>query len=380
MEIEVEFPVSTMARLKGGRTEKPVVFLTKGVITVPDAQGDDAPEIFRVKISSFNHECRLNSMKETPVRIVDGKLYVPREKSEDFYERHFGRPLDTGGPFGKAVGAVLRDILARKGESAVLPSGVESSMRHRNASAEMLAAAREIGNRIEVDEGVKADIERSRSYVQSLVAHCAIIDGEEYEESGEPYLAVDEDRGIYVGFAAEGLRRTEWWRKTFDALSSEDAFKHYRAVRGDLPGEVSGGVLTEIEVMDERFVSWPAEEMDTYLFAKHVASIAQSRMERQNDGRSYYLHVLPTPLLIAWCELRDAVASCDPLGQGVPEDIEDKVMRLLEESVRFDKACEDVDKKLALHAEIEAAPEIFERFAQRRISPPGFAGSALDPR
>ena len=207
MLFKAGFPAIVSARPP--RRPRPTACVVRGEteFEVPEFHPGDAPVVMEVR-GMYVPEVE-DWGGPLPLRMVDGKLYRPLMRVEDF-EKHLMEPIPgrfaPGHPYRKAIGWLHGAVRSRAydalGANAAFrsepwPTGIEHALRGDSGRAifEREARAFDKGGRLGHTGDADAEMADWRSFFLAAFVDTAVIDGCVWKETQEPCYAVNVHTG-----------------------------------------------------------------------------------------------------------------------------------------------------------------------------------------
>nr|WP_250807566.1 hypothetical protein [Neorhizobium tomejilense] len=348
MRLNLSYPVMARGTPKGARNERIGVWSEQIELDVREVSRFEAPVAMIVtKTLEDITDPWLAAVQRKEVISNDGRLYVqvPRLSGEpanlDLITKRLSELLIT--TVMAQVGSTTKsaDYWPVPGKEIALCA--KSGIREFAASEEDFVVAD--------DDMPTAELyrERARQVADGLL----LVDGELWEECDEPVytVATKASPGIEVSGAQPITASTsthfrfagyvEPYVRVFNAneydmaLAAKELAENYRKVLAFEPRDF-------IEVILPEAVTYPAAERELDRLARYLVADF-SRIVKRNtaqQGEAWFENV-PTPLLSAWSEVRDIVKGYDPQKAAVPDELEDAVERLLDQSNRYGRKFRD---------------------------------------
>lgn len=393
MKITIRHPALVRAKAKGGRVARPSVILPEAEFIVRDLDSRQAPLAFTVSKSTYG-----NPPVVKEVRAFDDGLYLKVTKDNKFSKPDGPETLE------ELVAAVSSGPIDRKGLQAplvekmrsatrvgdgetVLPSGIYNALAYTDLTDghDLVEAAIQLTDQIVIDDEVRADIAAWHDVMQRHIDKYISVDGAIYLRCGEPVYELHQGNSsanLDVHFLGKGQANGPTTPITFAATSRGGALEALEAaktwIEPEKQGEYSSNPVVDIEVFDDSYVQWRAEERDFDRFARKFEERFDAGI---GDLRKRWDFHVPRHVYDAWLNLRDVLCSYDKLTGAVPEELEGvlataiNVWRTYQEQIG-DEICNR-------HApSIGTVDTMFQRFADRPIDMGpvvGYGGSTFKP-
>ncbi len=320
MKITLRYPAIVNAKLKGGRTSRPIVTLPVAEFNLRILSAEDAPLAFVIESTDGKGHSRQKEIRAVGDRLfgfLEGVTYYRAgtgilQTVDDLIDAFSSSPLHTNSIFGFAMNKV-RETALEFSEQGILPSGILTALRNNGVSDdnELATACAKFANQLVVDDDVQRKLDDWRTIAQDELDKYAVIDGRIFKFCGEPVYSLGHHSPPSLYYPE--IQRGNSDGTSFSATSFEEALVEWEN-RGK-----KGNGRTEIIVVDPEFVTWKAEEQDFMRFSAGIES-------RLNDGikrfSSRYGRAIPRNVYDSWLDLRDAIEACSPYGAEVPENLE----------------------------------------------------------
>ncbi|MBY3432857.1 hypothetical protein HFN89_01535 [Rhizobium laguerreae] len=325
------------AKHKGGRVARQTIILPEADFKLNVLEDRDAPVV--MKVSTLDYRDR-TFVKD--VRAFGDGLYrtVGQDSSsqsdgpetlDKLLEAITTKPLSRNGFKSKIVEAASSIMRRTEGEQ-FQPSGIYNALCYKDLDddAELVAAATQLSDEVILDDDVRADIEAWRERMQQLIDRFIVVDGQVLRRCGEPVYELHASQySAYLGVCY--LEETTVNGRgpstdlTFAATSLDEAAAAL-ALAGTRVQKAGGfrDAQGSIEVLDNDYVRWRAEERDFDRFARRferqIGSGIDTIRERQRYSR------IPRHVYDAWLDLRDALDSYDGATSAAPEGVEETLV------------------------------------------------------
>jgi hypothetical protein len=379
MKITIRHPAFVRAKTKGGRVARPSVILPQAEFNIHDLDSRQAPVAFTVTKTTYGSPPLVRE-----VRAFNDGLYVTVRKENSYSQSEGPETLDelvaalSSGPLnrkGFMVPLVEKMRSATRGVAegeTVYPSGIYNALAYTELpdDHDLVVAAIKLTDLIAIDDEVRADVAAWHAITQRYIDNLISVDGLIYRRCGEPVYELHQS----VYSANLEVHYLEAWQAngpttqiTFAATSTVQAQEALVVARTrvDPDKQLAGDRNNElhIEVADESYVRWRAEERDFDHFARGFERTLNTGID---DLRLRRDTIIPRSVYDAWLDLRDLLGSYDKLTGVVPEELEGVLSVTIEIWRGFqERLGNEICSKQA--PSIGVVDTMFQRFADRPI-------------
>lgn len=392
MKVTIRHPAFVRAKTKGGRVARPSVVLPEAEFNISDLDSRQAPVAFTVRKTIYGRPV----VRE--VRAFSGGLYL-RVKKENSYSQSQGPetldelvaavstgPLNRKGFLLPIIEKVRSGMRGADGET-ILPSGIYNGLSYHDLPDDhaLVADAIKLTDQIVIDDEVRAEISAWHAVAQGYIDEYIAVDGSIYERCGEPVYELHQSiysANLEVHYLEAGQANGPTTQITFAATSRAEALEALEVAKSRIDPEkeqgYNGDTGVHIEVADESYVNWRAEERDFDRFARAFERTFNSGIDDLRERKNIFI---PRAVYDAWLDLRDLLSTYEKMSGTIPEELEGVLSIAIDTWRGFQKQIGDnICSKKA--PSVGTVDTLFQRFADRPIdmgSVVGYGGPQLKP-
>lgn len=379
MKVTIRHPALVRAKTKGGRVARPSVILPEAEFTVHDLDHRQAPVAFIVskstygkppitrEVRAFNDGLYLTVMRESSYSQSEGP-----ETLDELVAAVSGGSLDRKG-FLLPIIEKLRSGMRHGGEETILPSGIYNGLNYNDLpdGHDLVNAAIKLGDQIVIDDEVRSEIAAWHAATQRHIDNFISVDGRVYKRCGEPIYVLEQSvysvSSLDVHYLESGHGNGPTKRLTFAASSRDEALAALELAKTrDPEGDHthSSNPQVVIDVVDEAYVNWRAEERDFDRFARgfeRTYNAAIDELRKRGNIR------IPREVYDAWLDLRDILYTYDKMSGPIPEELEAVLATAINTWRGYQEQLGDEICKLQAPS-IGIVDTMFQRFADRPIN------------